>query len=212
MSATIIDGKGLALKVRARGGGGGRRIRRVGLPRDDPRRRRSGLAHLRREKHKASAEAGIEGRDHRFPATTPESEILDLIADLNADDRVDGILVQLPLPEHMDEAKVTYAVDPGEGRRRVPPAERRPPLPGHAVARSGDPARRDGACCDEYDVELEGTNAVVIGRSEIVGKPMAMLLLLEHATVTICHSRTRTSRASRATPTSSSRRSGARLS
>jgi len=140
-------------------------------------------------KHKASHEAGIESRDHRFPAETPESEILDLVAELNADDAVDGILVQLPLPAHMDEPKVLQAVDPEKD------------VDGFHVVNAGFlylgaprlvPATPSGVMVmlAEHGVELKGKDAVVIGRSEIVGKPMAMMLLAEHATVTICHSRT----------------------
>ena len=105
MTAVRIDGKALALKVRAQVAEDVEAFGRPGLPRDDPRRRRPGLARLRRQKHKASHEAGIDSRDHRFPDDTPERDVLDLIAELNADDAVDGILVQLPLPEHMDEPR-----------------------------------------------------------------------------------------------------------
>jgi methylenetetrahydrofolate dehydrogenase (NADP+)/methenyltetrahydrofolate cyclohydrolase len=140
-------------------------------------------------KHKASHEAGIDSRDHRFPAETEESEILELIADLNADDAVDGILVQLPLPEHMHEPRVLRAVDPEKD------------VDGFHVVNAGllylgepglTPATPSGVMVmlAEHGVELKGKEAVVIGRSEIVGKPMAMMLLAEHATVTICHSRT----------------------
>ena len=190
MAATIIDGKGLALKVRAEVA---EEVAAFGEPvclatilvGDDP------ASHIYvGSKHKASAEAGIEGRDHRFPATTPESEILDLIAELNADERVDGILVQLPLPAHMDETKVTYAVDPAKDVDGFHPLNA-------GLLYLGTPSLVPATplgvmrMLEEYEVSLEGANAVVIGRSEIVGKPMAMLLLLEHATVTICHSRTR---------------------
>jgi methylenetetrahydrofolate dehydrogenase (NADP+) / methenyltetrahydrofolate cyclohydrolase len=190
VAATIIDGKGLALKVRAEVA---EEVAAFGEPvclatilvGDDP------ASHIYvGSKHKASAEAGIEGRDHRFPATTPESEILDLIAELNADERVDGILVQLPLPAHMDETKVTYAVDPAKDVDGFHPLNA-------GLLYLGTPSLVPATplgvmrMLEEYEVSLEGANAVVIGRSEIVGKPMAMLLLLEHATVTICHSRTR---------------------
>jgi methylenetetrahydrofolate dehydrogenase (NADP+)/methenyltetrahydrofolate cyclohydrolase len=140
-------------------------------------------------KHKASNEAGIDSRDHRLPSDTAESTILELIDELNADDAVDGILVQLPLPDHMDEPTVLRAVDPAKD------------VDGFHVLNAGRlylgepflvPATPSGVMVmlEEYGVELEGADAVVIGRSEIVGKPMAMLLLAEHATVTICHSRT----------------------
>ena len=119
MAATLIDGKALALEVRAQVA---EDVRTFGQPvclatilvGDDP------ASHVYvGSKHKASHEAGIDSRDRRFPADTPESEILDLIAELNADDAVDGILVQLPLPEHMDESRCCCR-RPGEGRRRLP--------------------------------------------------------------------------------------------
>jgi methylenetetrahydrofolate dehydrogenase (NADP+) / methenyltetrahydrofolate cyclohydrolase len=189
MAATIIDGKSLALKVRAQVAD---EVRAFGEPvclatilvGDDP------ASHVYvGSKHKASHEAGIDSRDHRFPEATDESEILDLLADLNADDAVDGILVQLPLPDHMDEWQVTQAVDPAKD------------VDGFHALNAGllylgkphlTPATPSGimVMLEEYGVELRGKDAVVIGRSEIVGKPMAMLLLAEHATVTICHSRT----------------------
>jgi methylenetetrahydrofolate dehydrogenase (NADP+)/methenyltetrahydrofolate cyclohydrolase len=189
MPATLIDGKALALKVRAEVA---EDVRAFGYPvclatilvGDDP------ASHVYvGSKHKASHEAGIDSRDHRFPAQTEESEILDLIADLNADDAVDGILVQLPLPVHMHEPRVLRAVDPDKD------------VDGFHVVNAGllylgepglTPATPSGVMVmlAEHGVELKGTEAVVIGRSEIVGKPMAMMLLAEHATVTICHSRT----------------------
>jgi methylenetetrahydrofolate dehydrogenase (NADP+)/methenyltetrahydrofolate cyclohydrolase len=189
MPATLIDGKALALEVRAQVA---EDVRAFGQPvclatilvGDDP------ASHVYvGSKHKASHEAGIDSRDHRFPADTPESEILDLIAELNADDAVDGILVQLPLPEHMDEPKVLRAVDPEKD------------VDGFHVINAGllylgepalTPATPSGVMVmlAKHGVELKGKEAVVIGRSEIVGKPMAMMLLAEHATVTICHSRT----------------------
>jgi methylenetetrahydrofolate dehydrogenase (NADP+) / methenyltetrahydrofolate cyclohydrolase len=190
MAATMIDGKGLALKVRAEVADS---VAAFGEPitlatilvGDDP------ASHIYvGSKHKASEEAGIEGRDHRFPADTSESEILELIAELNADDAVDGILVQLPLPPHMDEAEVTRSVDPAKDVDGFHPLNAGRLFLGTPLL---VPATPLGVMrmLEEYGVELEGANAVVIGRSEIVGKPMAMLLMAEHATVTICHSRTR---------------------
>ena len=189
MTAVRIDGKALALKLRAEVADD---VRAFGQPvclatilvGDDP------ASHVYvGSKHTASHEAGIDSRDHRLPSDTPESEILELVADLNADDSVDGILVQLPLPEHMDEPTVLRAVDPARD------------VDGFHVLNAGRlylgepflvPATPLGimAMLDEYGVELKGKDAVVIGRSEIVGKPMAMLLLAQHVTVTICHSRT----------------------
>lgn len=189
MAATLIDGKALAAKVRAQVA---EDVAAFGEPvclatvlvGDDP------ASHVYvSKKHDASAEAGIQSRDHRFPASTPESEVLDLLAELNADDEVDGILVQLPLPEHMDEPRVTRAVDPAKDVDGFHPLNAGRLYLGEPLH---VPATPLGVMrmLEEYDVELRGREAVVVGRSEIVGKPMAMLLLAEHATVTICHSRT----------------------
>ncbi len=190
MAATMIDGRALAAKVRAQVA---EEVAAYGEPvclatllvGDDP------ASHIYvGRKHDASAEVGIDSRDHRFPAATPESEILDLLAELNADDDVDGILVQLPLPEHMDEQKVTRSVDPAKDVDGFHPLNAGRLFLGEPLH---VPATPLGVMrmLQEYGVELEGTNAVVIGRSEIVGKPMAMLLLAGHATVTMCHSRTK---------------------
>ncbi len=189
MTAILIDGRALAAKVRAQVAAeveafGSRVCLATVLVGDDP------ASHVYvSKKHDASAEAGIESRDHRFPAATPESEVLDLLAELNADDDVDGILVQLPLPPHMDEPKVTRSVDPVKDVDGFHPLNAGRLFLGEPLH---VPATPLGIMrmLEEYGVELEGRNAVVIGRSEIVGKPIAMLLLAEHATVTICHSRT----------------------
>jgi len=189
VTALRIDGKELALKVRAdvaddvRAYGGPVCLATI-LVGDDP------ASHTYvGSKHKASHEAGIESRDHRFSADTEESEILELIAELNADDGVDGILVQLPLPEHMDEPKVLRSVDPDKDVDGFHPSNAGLLFLGEPFL---VPATPSGVMVmlAEHGVELKGKEAVVIGRSEIVGKPMAMLLLAEHATVTICHSRT----------------------
>ena len=142
-----------------------------------------------RLKHEAAAEAGISSDDRKLPEQASEEELLALIAQLNADDEVDGILVQLPLPPQLDEERVIRAIDPvkdvdglhpfnaGElylGRPRLVPAT---PLGIMALLA-------------EHFIPLEGAEAVVIGRSDIVGKPIAHLLLQANATVTICHSRT----------------------
>ena len=189
MPATMIDGKALALKVRAEVAAD---VASFGAPvclatilvGDDP------ASHVYvGSKHKASHEAGIESRDHRFPADTPESEILDLLAELNADEGVDGILVQLPLPGHMDEPTVLRSVDPAKDVDGFHPQNAGLLYLGEPFL---TPATPSGVMVmlAEHGVELKGKEAVVIGRSEIVGKPMAMMLLAEHATVTICHSRT----------------------
>ena len=189
MTAIRMDGKVLAEKLR---GHVAEDVRAYGGPvclatllvGDDP------ASHVYvGKKHEASSEAGIESRDHRYPSDTPESEILELIAELNADDGVDGILVQLPLPEHMDEPKVTRAVDPDKDVDGFHPLNAGRLFLGEPLLVPATPLGVM-AMLAEYGVALKGAEAVVIGRSEIVGKPMSMLLLAEHATVTICHSRT----------------------
>ena len=189
MTAIRMDGRALAAKVRAQVAEevkvfGGSVCLATILVGDDP------ASHIYVDrKHGAAAEAGIETRDHRLARDTPESAVLDLVAELNADEEVDGILVQLPLPAHMDEPAVTRAVDPAKDVDGFHPLNAGLLYLGkpHLV-----PATPLGvmAMLAEYGVELKGRESVVIGRSEIVGKPMAMLLLAEHATVTICHSRT----------------------
>ena len=143
-----------------------------------------------RMKHKATVEVGIEARDLRLPAETTEEELLALVSELNADEGVDGILVQLPLPEQIDEGRVIRAVDPLKDVDGFHPVN-------GGLLLAGTPGHVPGtplgvlALLDEYGVELQAAKAVVIGRSDIVGKPVALLLLHRHATVTICHSRTR---------------------
>jgi methylenetetrahydrofolate dehydrogenase (NADP+)/methenyltetrahydrofolate cyclohydrolase len=185
----MIDGKALAEKVRAQVA---EDVREFGervclatvLVGDDP------ASHIYvSKKHDASAEAGIESRDHRFPDATPEDEVLSLLAELNADDDVDGILVQLPLPAHMDEPLVTRSVDPAKDVDGFHPLNAGRLYLGEPLHVPATPLGVMRMLA-EHGVELKGSEAVVIGRSEIVGKPMAMLLLAEHATVTICHSRT----------------------
>jgi methylenetetrahydrofolate dehydrogenase (NADP+) / methenyltetrahydrofolate cyclohydrolase len=143
-----------------------------------------------RMKHKATVEVGIEARDLRLPEETSEAELLALVRELNADDAIDGILVQLPLPGQIDEGKVIRTVDPVKDVDGFHPVNA-------GLLLAGTPGHVPGtplgvlALLDEYGVELKGAEAVVIGRSDIVGKPAALLLLHRHATVTICHSRTR---------------------
>jgi methylenetetrahydrofolate dehydrogenase (NADP+) / methenyltetrahydrofolate cyclohydrolase len=140
-------------------------------------------------KHKAAEEAGIETRDHRLPEATSESEVLELLQELNADDAVDGVLVQLPLPAHVDEPRVIAAIDPDKDVDGLHPLNSGRLFLGEPLH---VPATPLGVMVmlAEYGIELEGKDAVVVGRSELAGKPMAMLLLAENATVTICHSRT----------------------
>jgi methylenetetrahydrofolate dehydrogenase (NADP+) / methenyltetrahydrofolate cyclohydrolase len=189
MTAIRIDGKEVAEKVRAEVA---RDVEAFGAPvclatilvGDDS------ASHIYVGwKHDAATKAGIETRDHRLPESTPESEVLELLDELNADDAVDGILVQLPLPEHMDEARVIRAIDPEKDVDGLHPLNSGRLFLGQPLH---VPATPLGVMVmlREYGIALEGKNAVVIGRSELAGKPMAMLLLAENATVTICHSRT----------------------
>ena len=188
-----MDGKALAARVRGEIAREVARIGHIGLATvlvgDD------GASDVYiRAKHAASAEVGIEARDVRLPATTSEEELLRVVADLNADESVDGILVQLPLPDAIDEARVIRAVDPPKDVDGFHPVNA-------GQLYLGRPTYVPGTALGvlellaEYDVELEGARAVVVGRSDIVGKPVAMLLLQRHATVTICHSRTEDLRA-----------------
>ena len=141
-----------------------------------------------RLKHKAADEAGIEAIDHRLPTTT-EDELVELVRHLGEDDFVDGILVQTPLPEQIDEARVMLAIDPMKDVDGLHPFSAgqlyldRPTLV---------PATPFGVMhlLNEYKIPISGSRAVVVGRSALVGKPMALLLLQANATVTICHSRT----------------------
>jgi methylenetetrahydrofolate dehydrogenase (NADP+)/methenyltetrahydrofolate cyclohydrolase len=185
-----MDGKALAVRIReevAREVAGFERP--IGLATvlvgDDP----ASDVYIRM-KHKATLEVGIEARDLRLPAETSEEELLRLVGELDADDAVDGILVQLPLPDHIDEGRIIRAIDPLKDVDGFHPLNA-------GLLLAGTPGHVPGTplgvleLLDEYEVQLQGANAVVIGRSDIVGKPAALLLLHRHATVTICHSRTR---------------------
>ncbi len=140
-------------------------------------------------KHEAAEEVGIRSIDHRLPADVDEEELMALLVELNLDDEVDGILVQLPLPAHIDEAHVLRSVEPVKDVDGFHPFNAGQLYLGHPTF---VPATPLGilALLAEHRIALLGARAVVIGRSEIVGKPVAHLLLAEHATVTICHSRT----------------------
>jgi methylenetetrahydrofolate dehydrogenase (NADP+) / methenyltetrahydrofolate cyclohydrolase len=141
-------------------------------------------------KHKATVEAGMVSFEHRLPADTPEADLIALVETLNADESVDGILVQMPLPKHMRESAVIEAIDPGkdvDGFHIVNAGRLATGLPGLV------PCTPLGCMMlleDRIGRDLSGKRAVVIGRSNIVGKPMAQLLLAANATVTIAHSRT----------------------
>jgi methylenetetrahydrofolate dehydrogenase (NADP+)/methenyltetrahydrofolate cyclohydrolase len=141
-------------------------------------------------KHKASAEVGIASIRHELPADTAEADVLGVIAELNGDPAVSGIIVQLPVPRQIDAARVTSAVDP------VKDVDGLTPTNAGLLVQGRDgmvPATPVGVMelLREYETHLEGASAVVVGRSDLVGKPVAALLLAQNATVTICHSRTR---------------------
>ncbi len=143
-----------------------------------------------RHKRKACAETGIESFAYDLPATTSEAELLALIAKLNGDPRVDGILVQLPLPKGLDSTRIMDTVDPAKDVDGFHPvntgllAQKRPAL---------RPCTPYGVIklAEEYGIPLVGARATVVGASNIVGRPMALELLLARATVTVCHTGTR---------------------
>jgi methylenetetrahydrofolate dehydrogenase (NADP+)/methenyltetrahydrofolate cyclohydrolase len=141
-------------------------------------------------KHKACAEVGIHSLNHELPRQTTENELLELVGRLGMDDGVDGILVQLPLPDGIDADRVVAAIDPVKDVDGLTPANAgllahgMPGLVPCTPAGVMELLRHEG-------VELEGAEAVVVGRSKLVGVPVARLLLAANATVTVCHSRTR---------------------
>jgi len=141
-------------------------------------------------KHKACAEAGMESVHHELPAETSENELLELVGHLGLDEGVDGILVQLPLPPQIDPDAIVAAIDPAKDVDGLTPtnagllAHGMPGLVPCTPAGVMELLRHEG-------VELEGAEAVVVGRSKLVGVPVARLLLAANATVTVCHSRTR---------------------
>lgn len=142
-----------------------------------------------RLKHKAADQAGIEAIDHRLPAATAEDELVSLVEELNEDDAIDGILVQTPMPDQIEEARVMRAIDPMKDVDGLHPFNAGQLYLGRETL---VPATPLGVMrlLNEYEIPLTGVRAVVVGRSSLVGKPMAMLLLQANATVTICHSRT----------------------
>jgi methylenetetrahydrofolate dehydrogenase (NADP+)/methenyltetrahydrofolate cyclohydrolase len=185
-----MDGKALAQRVRAEVA---REVAELGRPiglatvlvGDNP----ASAVYVRR-KREACAEVGIESLHHELSGETPEDELLSLVAELNADERVTGILVQLPLPDQIDEDRVIRAIDPSKDVDGFHPLNAGLLLQGAPILLPATPAGIM-ELLDAYDVELVGARAVVVGRSNIVGKPISLLLLQRHATVTICHSRTR---------------------
>lgn len=194
MTAKIIDGKAAAAEVRARVAGIAAEFARTTgrqpglatvLVGEDP-----ASAVYVRSKGKATSEAGMASFSHKLPDTTSETDLLGLVDQLNRDDDVDGILVQLPLPQQIDASRVIAAIDPAKD------------VDGFHPMNAGRLATGLEALvpCTPYGClyllkqelgSIAGKEAVVIGRSNIVGKPMALLLIGESATVTVAHSRTR---------------------
>ncbi|NQI97653.1 bifunctional methylenetetrahydrofolate dehydrogenase/methenyltetrahydrofolate cyclohydrolase [Streptococcus suis] len=143
-----------------------------------------------RNKERSALAAGFKSEVVRIPDTISESDLLDLIERYNQDDEWHGILVQLPLPAHISEEKVLLAIDPDKDVDGFHPTNMGKFWSGHPVMIPSTPAGIM-EMFKEYQIELEGKSALVIGRSNIVGKPMAQLLLDANATVTIAHSRTK---------------------
>jgi methylenetetrahydrofolate dehydrogenase (NADP+)/methenyltetrahydrofolate cyclohydrolase len=194
MGARVIDGKAVGAEVRARVAGevAAYEVERGRTPMlvtvivgDDP----ASEIYVR-NKHRACEEAGMRSSHHGLPGETSEGELLELVAALGADPDVDGILVQLPVPDQIDPDRVVAAIDPAKDVDGLTPvnagllAHGMPGLVPCTPAGVMELLRHEG-------VELEGAEAVVVGRSKLVGVPVARLLLQANATVTMCHSRTR---------------------
>ncbi len=193
MSAVIIDGKATSKKLREEVYEGVKKLSDMGIKAglavvivgDDPASRT-----YVNNKKKACAECGIYSEEYALPAETSEEELLSLIDTLNNKADINGILVQLPLPKHISEDKVIAAINPDKdvdafhvqnvGKIMTGDFDFLPCTPAGVMA-----------LFEEYGIDVAGKNAVVIGRSNIVGKPMSMLLLHKNATVTICHSKTK---------------------
>jgi methylenetetrahydrofolate dehydrogenase (NADP+)/methenyltetrahydrofolate cyclohydrolase len=143
-----------------------------------------------RLKHKAANEAGMTAVDVRLPAEISEADLVAKVEELGADDDVDALLVQLPLPDHIDEARVIGAIPPVKDVDGLHPVNAGLLFLGRPALVGATPVGVM-ALLQDHGVELDGARAVVIGRSDIVGKPMAHLLLQANATVTVCHSHTR---------------------
>lgn len=196
MTAKVIDGKAIAQELREQVAADVAEMVAAGLP-------KPGLATVLvgenpasevyvRMKQKACEKAGIESFGYKLPADSTQAEVERLVAELNADERINGILVQLPLPSGLDEEKVLNAIDIEKDVDGFHPIN---------IGRLAQKGRESlfvpctpAGCLyllDKMNVPLEGANAVVLGRSNIVGMPVALLLVKRNATVTICHSRTK---------------------
>lgn len=196
MTAKIIDGKKIALEVREAVAAKVAAMRAAGLPApglatvlvgDDP----ASQVYVRM-KHRACEKAGIESFSFTLSADSTQEEVENLVKELNADPKVNGILVQLPLPKGLDEEAVLNSIDLEKDVDGFHPVNI-----GRLAQKGREslfvPCTPDGSIylLDSVGAELEGANAVVLGRSNIVGMPVALLLVKRNATVTICHSRTK---------------------
>jgi methylenetetrahydrofolate dehydrogenase (NADP+)/methenyltetrahydrofolate cyclohydrolase len=194
VAATIIDGKAVAQRVRAEVAEEvSRLVEDTGL--------RPGLATVLvgddpasdiyvSGKQRASKEVGIEGFDHRLPADSSQEQVATLLRELGDDARVSGILLQIPVPDHLDGPALTALIPPAKDVDALTPVSAGLLAQGRPGLR---PCTPSGVIelLDRQEVELEGAEAVVLGRSLLVGRPLAALLLERNATVTVCHSRTR---------------------
>ncbi|HST25562.1 MAG TPA: bifunctional 5,10-methylenetetrahydrofolate dehydrogenase/5,10-methenyltetrahydrofolate cyclohydrolase [Gaiellaceae bacterium] len=189
MTAVLMEGPPLAAKVRERVREEVAELGSVGLATvlvgDD-----AASDVYVRGKHKAASEAGIRSVDRRLPAETSQEELLAILDELNRDDGVDGILCQLPVPDQIDAEAVLRTIDPMKDVDGFHPFNAGRLFAGHPTFVPATPLGVM-ALLEEHGVKLSGARAVVVGRSNIVGKPVAQLLLAANATVTICHSRTR---------------------
>ena len=184
-----MNGSELAARVRARVAEEVRELGHISLATvlvgDDP------ASHVYvGHKHKDCAEVGIESIDHRLPADASEEQVLTLVRELNADDQIDGFIIQSPVPDQINEPRVMEAIDPIKDVDGFSPVN----VGRLWLGREGHISATPLGIMEilrEYEVQLEGADAVIVGRSEIVGKPMAALLLRANATVTFCHTRTR---------------------
>jgi methylenetetrahydrofolate dehydrogenase (NADP+)/methenyltetrahydrofolate cyclohydrolase len=193
MTAQVIDGKAVAAKLRGEVAIAATALRERGvaptlavvLVGDDP-----ASAVYVRSKTKAAREANVDVRDHKLPATTTQAELMALVATLDADPIVDGILVQLPLPKHLDSDAVIRALDPAKDVDGLHPTNLGYLAQGRPVF---SPCTPKGCMrlLAESGTTVAGARAVVLGRSVLVGKPIALLLANANATVTMCHSKTR---------------------
>ena len=191
--AELIDGKALAKEVRAEVKARAEAFKAthnrapgldVVLVGEDP----ASQVYVR-NKERAAAKAGIQGRVHRLPAETSEADLLALIFELNGDDHIDGILVQLPLPDHLHDQTIVDAIDPAKDVDGLHPFNAGLLV----VDRKGLRPCTPSGCMrmlEHVGCDPKGKRALVLGRSTLVGKPIALMLLEKHATVTIAHSRT----------------------